>query len=42
MTDVALNGMRRRELGGFMLALGLESRKAGIMARQVGVGGMLG
>ena len=41
MTDVALNGVRRREFGGFVLAEGLESRKAGMMARQVGVGGRL-
>ena len=41
MTDVALNGVRGREFGGFVLAVGLESRKAGVMARQVGVGGRL-
>ena len=42
MTDVALNGVHRREFGGFMLAVGLESRKAGMMDRQVGVGSWLG
>ena len=41
MTDVALNEVHRREFAGFMLAVGLESRKAGMMARQVGVGGRL-
>ena len=41
MNDVALNGVCRREFGGFVLAVGLESRKAGMMARQVGVGGRL-
>ena len=38
MTDVALNGVRRREFGGLVLAVGLESRKAGMIARQVTVG----
>ena len=41
MTDVVLNGVHRREFGEFVLAVGLESRKAGMMARQVGVGGRL-
>ena len=41
MTDVALNGVRRREFGGFVLAVGFNSRKAGMMARQVGVGSRL-
>ena len=42
MTDVALNRVHRREFGGFVLAVGLESRKAGMMVRQVGAGGRLG
>ena len=42
MTDVALNGVGGREFGGFVLAMGLESRKAGKMARQVGVSSWLG
>ena len=42
LTDVPFNGMGGRELGWLVLAVGLEPRKAGIMARQVGVGSGLG
>ena len=42
MADVAINGVNGSEFGGLVLAVGFESRKAGMMASQVGVGSWLG